>query len=504
MIGRAISGRSIGKALQQAANHVRAQQVECKEDLQKLDTSSNELVDRRGNTLLELAEHYLPDVSQDTILASFRGVRDRLLDVLQRKQARERQLHDELNRDAAESKRMEAQLDQVTDQLNEKVEERERLEAIVAERLSHDDDFQVLSHQALAAEQELERNEERIAEIKQEASEKLPAYNKNKLFRYLFDRGYGTSDYKKKGLTKQLDKWIAKLVKYSRSKRSYDFLRVTPELMAAEVARRHDQFNALMEKIEAIEDRISDEVGLTQVLREGNDLGTQRDQLVAELAQLERNYNKNQEELTSLAGKQNEFYEQALAEMKRFLSEMKHSWLEYQSRGTPEREDDQLVAEIGWLNGQLDNAREQAGQVVREQRSWDERAEGLQDLIHRFRRSDYDSRRSIFSAEFDVERYLGSYLRGEIGREELWSAVRRYQHFEHGQFEQPGWGVDDSWDYDNLPGVLGRVLIEVAGEAMKHAVRRGMQRRWPQRQDYRQKSGKPNIEWRWFTDGKGF
>ena len=197
-MGRAISGRGVGQALKQATEQLRRHQSECQASLRKLDESSKELVDRRGQTLLELAEHYLPEVDRDSVLASFRGIRDELLDVLARKQRRERQLHEDLKTDEAEALRLQAELEQATDALNEKVGERERLEEIVAERLKAHEKFQKLSKEALLAEQELQRNEERIAEIQQEASEKLPAYDNNRMFRYLYDRGFGTPEYKKK------------------------------------------------------------------------------------------------------------------------------------------------------------------------------------------------------------------------------------------------------------------------------------------------------------------
>jgi len=509
MIGQAISGRSIGQAIKQATEQLRRHQAECQASLRKLDESSNDLVDRRGQTLLELAEHYLPEISRESVLVTFRGIRDELLDVLARKQRRERQLHEVVKQDETEAVRIQASLENVTDELNEKVAERQRLEAIVAERLTAHQPFQQLSQQALAAEQELQRNEERIAEIKQDASEKLPDYDNNRLFRYLYDCGYGTPEYQKKRMTRQLDRWVAKMVDYARSRRSYDFLRVTPELMAAEVVRRREQFNLLMEQIEAIEDGIADEVGLTEALRQGHRLGEQRDGLVADLTNLEQQFTNHHQELLALEGTQNDFYKQGVGQLKEFLAEMEHSWLEHQSRSTPERQDDELVAEIGWLNEQLDKARRESSKLTQEQRNWDERSEGLQDVMQRFRRADFDSRRSMFSGEFDVERQMGGYLRGELGREELWSALRRYQQFQQTRYQQRGWGGDDSWDgdswdFDNMSGVLGRVLIEVAGEAMKHAVRRGMQRRGPIRNQSRRKSGRPGFGGGWFTQGRGF
>jgi hypothetical protein len=210
-----------------------------------------------------------------------------------------------------------------------------------------------------------------------------------------------------------------------------------------------------------------------------------------------------------LEGTQNEFYEQGVGQMKAFLAEMKHSWLEHQARSTPERQDDELVAEIARLNEQLDNASRDSSKLTQEQRNWEERFEGLQEVTQRFRKADFDSRRSIFSDEFDVDRLLGDYMRGETSREEMWSLLRRQQHFQQMRYEQPGWSVDTTWGRGGWGGgdlshVLGRVLIEVAGEAMKGVVRRGMQRRGPYRSQSRRRSGRPDFGGGWFTQGRGF
>ena len=159
-----------------------------------------------------------------------------------------------------------------------------------------------------------------MIEIKKEAAEKLPSFEKSRLFKYLHERAYGTAEYKKKGLTKSLDHWVAKMINYPRAHRSYDFLRITPELVAQEVTRRRDQFNGLMEQVEAIEDRYADEAGLTTVMREGQEVGDRRDRLVASIADQQGLTDKHRQELSALEGSQNEYYLQAVNCLKEFLS----------------------------------------------------------------------------------------------------------------------------------------------------------------------------------------
>lgn len=491
MNGRMLSGIGVGKALKQAANRLRRQQDECLSSLRKLDSSIEDLVDTRGQALLNLARHYLPKITHETVVNSFEGVRDELLNVLVRKQGRERQLSDRLQSIESSISTDQTHLDETTDLLHSQAEEQDRLEEMVINLLLKHDEFQKLSRRALIAEEELERNEQRVAEIKNEAKEKLPSYEKDRLFRYLIDRDYGKPEYKKRGLTRMLDRWVAKLVNFDKARRSYDFLRVTPELMAAEVLRRREQFNVLMEQVEGIEDQIAEEVGLTNVMRRIQELGSRRDKLENNISENENQFSKTHEELINLDGNQNEFYEQGLERMRQYLSEMQHSWLEHQSRSTPERKDDELVAEIGWQNDKLQSVQRESASLAREQRIWDDRAAGLQDVLRRFRKANYDSRRSQFSHAFDVSRHVDDFIAGRSGSEQLWSAIRQYQQFAPTWQDQRGWEVQGPRQHEDMSSVLGRVLIEVAGEALKHAVRRGMERRGPSRSRYRKKSNMP-------------
>ncbi len=78
-----------------------------------------------------------------------------------------------------------------------------------------------------------------------EAAEKLPQYDRSRLFRYLHDRGFGTSEYQAAGWVKSLDRWVADLIDFPNARNGYEFLKKAPGLVAAEVARRRDQFAEL-------------------------------------------------------------------------------------------------------------------------------------------------------------------------------------------------------------------------------------------------------------------
>ena len=491
MNGRTQSGRGVANSLGKATQQVKRHLGECQASLRKLDQSMEHVLNQRGEALLDLARHYLPDMTRESVLNTFQDLRKDLLNVLARKQHSKEKVSQELRELEQENVRLQAELESANEEFHELAEERAGLESVVADRLRENKEFVELSQEALASEQQLERNEERVAEIQAEAKEKLPSYNKSRLFRYLIDRDYGTSAYKKKGWTKRLDSWVAKLIDFPSAKRGYDFLCVTPELMAAEVTRRREQFNALMDRVEAMEDQVADEVGLTDVMRKGLELGRTRDRFVGEIDDNEKLFSKLHKVLLGLDGTQNEFYDQGVHKMKAYLSQMEQSWLEQFSQQTPDRKDDQLVAEIGWQNERFDGAQRESESLGREQRTWDDRAAGLSDILQRFRQAGFDTPRSQFAAGFNIERLAEDFLSGRIGREEFWSSIRQHQQFLHPWQEKRSRNADDKWGAPDMSSVLGHVLAEVAGEALRQVVRNGMRRRREFRNKVRRHNGRP-------------
>jgi hypothetical protein len=444
--------------------------------LEQLERSARDAIRQRGEAVLELAQHYLPELNRETIANSFFEVRQELEDVLEKKQAREAELRGQWERSLDRRAELEASLDKTTEELNTLVARRGELEEKLAGLLAEDREFGELSQRAIAAEAELARNESRVGESRKEASDKLPAYKNSRMFQYLLDRGYGTPGYKKRGLTRRLDRWVARLVDFQRAKKSYNFLRVTPELMAAEVKRRRSEFDGLMEQVEAIERRHSDEIGLTQTLEQGVEVGKRRDALVSKIDTEQKQRDEVEKQIAVLSSDKSDFYQQAVARMKRFLESLEESSLDSHARKTASRKDDALVAELRRLGGQVDEARHEIVQMRETFALGQRRGADLSDLSRQFRASEFDSSRSVFKDGFDARPLLDALLRGQTSKQAVWNAMRSHQEF------LPQW-VEQRWDQRGGPSggvmnndfsyVLMRVLAEAAGAMIEHSTRQG-------------------------------
>lgn len=500
-------GSVIYHQLQSALDHQRLAVAERTRDVEMLDSQLKELVSRKGATLLELAQHYLPEFSRSSIETTFAEVRATLLEIMGRKERIHAELTARASRFVESCRKLEKDLDGITEQLNEHVRRRDTLERVVADRLKEDTHFQELSNDAAQMEARLQRNEARVLELQASAKEKLPPYEKSSLFQYLYRIGYGTSAYRGKGFVRSLDRWVARIIDFPKARNGYEFLRNTPKLMAEEVERRKAEFKGLMEEIEDIEYQITDSVGLTAVLEAGRKLGAKREEIVATLEKTRKELQAVDAELEELDQTQGHFYEEAIKKFEKFLSQTETGVLQNRARRTPDPRDDEIVSRVTELTAQIERLRPQIVDAQRIRKLAEDLAGGMDLVVNRFRQNNFDSERSSFSDSLNPDAELTRYLQGLTKPEEFWQIIRRQQQF------QPNWAENMSAQGANVVlealnnPALSRALVNATAQVVEGALnsmaQRGIERRAPERRVHQERVGRPRSGGH-FTTGEGF
>lgn len=469
-------GTEVMAALKADLDAAAGELVQCQSAASQLDAHLQDLLSRRGEGLLKLAAIYLPEISRPVIEKTFDAIRTDLLSILARKEARQRELKKQLEESETEAQRRTAELEDVTRRLNEKVAQREKLEAKVAEILKGNAQFQERSKLALQAEENLHRNEQRVGDIEKEAAEKLPHYQASRLFQYLYERKFGTLEYKAGEWTGSIDAWVARLIGYNDAKNGYEYLIKTPKLVGDEVARRRDQFNALMQQVEAIQHAEAEKTGLTQVLREGDALGDERDRLVQVIEQVRQGAEGLQRELANLAATQNQFYAEAIERFRGFLGETKLALLQKRARETPEPDDDAVVADLASLDREIQEIQPKLADIDDRRQVAERLQQGLDLVVRRYRQANFDSQRSYFPGNFHIRMLVDRFRGGLLDTDMLWEEIRASQQF------RPHW-VESSvaGGADILTSPAGRVLmgaiVNAANGAMIESANRGVRRR---------------------------
>ncbi len=425
-----VPGRQILAELRRRLDQARQQTAGVRREFEAVDSQMNEYVTRRGEAIVELARHDLPDISQTTIEQTYVEIRDDLRSIVERKERAQAELQGRLERFQTSIGDLQGRVQSVAETLNQLVARRTELEQVAADRLKADGEFQQLSQQALQAEMQLKANEERTEELQREAVEKLPAYFGSRLFQYLYRRKFGTPEYTDKGWTCSLDRWLAKIINYERHRRGYEFLRNTPALVAAEVERRRNEFNALMERVESIEDRVSDDVGLTEVLRAGEERGSEHDQLIDQLTNEQSRAQQVETELLGLDQQQGRFYTEALERYVRFLGDTETAILEARARQTTDPVDDEIVSRITWLTNEIARLKPEMARLNGRAMSAEQLSEGLSFVVRRSEQSNLDSDRCTTNNAAGIDRDIDRFLSGAMNQNDLWNSIREQLDFE--------------------------------------------------------------------------
>lgn len=296
------------------------------------------------------------------------------------------------------------------------------------QRLRQDDQFVHLSDRAAVAEAALERAEANLQEIDQDSARKLPAYDNSTFFRYLYDRGFGTRQYTHRGLTRRMDRWLAKYIDFNQAKQGYEFLRKTPEQMRQIIAEDRQAFDTVMDELERRRDEVALQLGLPDKIRTARELQQQRVEQLKLLDAILAEGEHIQNELNELENTRGPYYREAIQVYREMLDTSSSKDLERRAQQTLEITDDQIVARLMGVESEVEKLDETARRHRSELDQMHSYLEELGRLIQRFRAAQFDSSRSQFVGSLDL---LDEVERAQEANDIrlLWKRIRNAQRW---------------------------------------------------------------------------
>ena len=450
-----ISGPVVHQQLMDAYNRVQADLKVQRERLASGADGREELFERRSDALVKLAEHYLPELTPEAVRRTWTEVQPSFHELLRRKEADIQNVSQHLQIAIAEKEQQEQILMSVDADLDSASDRQDEVAAKVESALQANEDFVQLSNRAAVAEAALERAEANLQEIDQDSARKLPAYEQSTLFRYLQDRGFGTPAYQSRGFTRRMDRWVAKMVDYNKSKQGYEFLKETPLRMRQIIAEDRESLDLVMTDLEHRRDDVARELGLPDRIEQVGVLMQRRDQVLDEIDSLLHQCNVKQEELTQIEDPRGTHYREAINLFRDMLSRIDTDDLELQARLTAEIFDDRIVADVIGVDTQIESLDDAARRHQREVSLGQTFLEDLGKLVQRFRSAGFDSSRSQFVGSLDIVEELNR-ARSVGDAELLWERIRSNQR----------WGPTAM---EKITAVATHPMTQVLINAMAHA-----------------------------------
>ncbi len=342
--------------------------------------------------------------------------RQKTIETLKARDAEADGRRDELNREAG-SLRLE--IDGLETRLDE-VGARARAE------LAGDAAFVKLEADRDGLSAKLERAREKTERAEADRREKGKAYENDPLFMYLWNRKYGSKDYRPGAFVRFADDWVARLVRYQDARANYAILNEIPERLTEHCAQLENQFGEAQADVDAaLAKRIAQLAGsdLTGDLRTArarqDDLNAQLEKTEAEIGDISVQLNRYAEGL-------DDPFREAVRVSAEFLEKDSYLELLTLARSTIEPDDDEIVRRIGELDREADRLGRSIESRRRDLDRLAKRRQEMMEVAANFRRKRYDDEASFFEPDDLAEDLLKMLLKGGISAAEYWLRSQGY------------------------------------------------------------------------------
>ena len=257
--------------------------------------------------------------------------------------------------------------------------------------------------------------------------EKGAPFEADKLFMYLWNRHYGTSDYKAGPLFRTLDGWVAGLIDYQAARPNYYMLLEIPERLREHSEQRQKDAQKAFDGLAALEQEAAIAGGVPPLQAALKEVETRQDQADERIAAAEKSLDELTAAQAAFTNGEDLFMQRSLATLAQTLQRIDEGELYQRARATYDSEDDQLVNQLVDLRERdqriedelLDHRKSQAIQL--------RRVKELEGVRRRFKQHRFDDFRSSFGGDSMITAMLTSVLQGLANGDELWRLLRRQQ-----------------------------------------------------------------------------
>lgn len=274
-------------------------------------------------------------------------------------------------------------------------------------------------------------------------------YRDDPLFMYLWDRKFGTSEYKAGNLLAWLDGLVAQKIGYHKARPNFAMLTEIPVRLREHAERQIADADAARRDFAALEVAAIDAAGGKPV----RDAFTAAQKRIAEIDQA---VVTAEDERDDAVGAQRELAQggdpkflEAITGLGEALGREDLKALLQEARQTKSAQDDTIIQ-------QIDDARQRAAEEESETKDQKQRLKvladrrrELEDIQFEFKKSRYDDPRSTFREDKLVGDLLTDFLRGGISAANYWDQWRRSQNWAGGSLPGPWEGYQRRNDDDD-------------------------------------------------------
>ncbi len=283
------------------------------------------------------------------------------------------------------------------------------------------------------------RNKTEQAE--EELEEKGTPYRADKIFMYLWQRHYGTSQYDAGFITRFFDKKLARHIGYDKARVNYFTLNNIPKKLAEHTENLQQQAEDELVRLEAIQRQYEVDAGAEA-------LEARVDKERDVLAQIDKQITKEEEGFEALVKEREAFNLGTDKYIARAIDLLVESFkadpipqLQYEAEQTDTPRDDHLVNQLAVLRESKSRLENDVSSLQGTHRSVNRKLEELKEVRRKFKRSDYDAYNSKFKDGAILASILGQFVTDQLSAKELWRIFKRSQRFQKRRYTERHGGI---------------------------------------------------------------
>lgn len=267
-------------------------------------------------------------------------------------------------------------------------------------------------------------------------------YRDDTLFMYLWERGFGTKNYRENNLIQYFDSLIARLVGFPEARVNFAMLNDIPLRLREHAERQQQIAHVAADEVTRLEKAAVDAAG-GRPTREALEKAEARIGAIdQEMVAAEDKRDERARQQRELAQGSDPAFSSAVNGLAEALGREDIKTLLAEARATETGQDDTIVKQIDELRQRASeedgDSREQRGRL----KTLAARRRELEDIQYEFKKQGFDNPRSTFREDKLVGDLLNDFLRGGITAADYWGQWRRSQNWQGGvapqqQAQQP-------------------------------------------------------------------
>ena len=424
-----ISGRHALGVIDDSLNQERASIETADTRIAEISRQLLALQQARVEDIRELARLRVDMMASGNTLSGIDAVERQVAAVLKARQTAEAELDARIPALQDERNGLEAGRETQRQAVEEAADALDLAEAATQARLDADVDYQAREQRTREADRIARHAEDKALHSEQEKNEKGQSYRDDALFLYLWDRHYGTPQYRAWPVTRWLDTKVARLVDFEDARANYARLQEIPVRLREHAEQKKRDAEAAFEVLRGLDEQAREQDGVVA-------LEASRDQQQASLEEIDVRIEEAAERYGELLARKEEFsvgedehYRKAVGYVASELRRDDTRELRRDAMATPFPDDDLVVNRLFEREHQVQQLETSLNELKRALRQQHEKLQELESLRADFRHRRYDQSGYSFSDGTLIAAMLGNFLNGMLDRDSLWRVLEQQQRY---------------------------------------------------------------------------